>query len=531
MALDEVRETNPAGDGRVQDLSRPSRRSRWAVGLDGWVVGAAALYTIAFSVWVLVAGGPDRTSTFIGDAAFLPAGITAAFIAWRAAAHPALDPRTRRAWRLIGLAFFSWWCGDAVWFWFEAIRHVQPFPSLADAGYLVFYPLLLWGLLTLPGAPRAALDRLKVWLDAGTVLLGGTMAVWYLVIQRTVEDHSVPLLNTALSVAYPVGDLVVVFGLAMLLLRRLAPGSRSALRLLVAGASLFVVADLVYARMSLAGSYRGPGAPDIFWMLALFFMLAGAARQRRLAGRLAEIDDGSPASSGISKLPYLALAIGYAFMLWVARQQAVSPLDGLLLGSVGLTVLVAGRQLAAQQENLRLTGALAELATIDGLTGLRNRRSFFELAEREWSRAHRSGAPLSALMVDVDHFKRFNDSLGHAAGDEVLTAVARRCQEELRSIDVFARYGGDELVALLPESSTMHALAVAERLRSAVSGTPVPTCAGEVVVRVSVGVATVANGDDGLRGLLSQADVALYQAKKAGRDQVQAWYPGMALVP
>jgi diguanylate cyclase (GGDEF)-like protein len=266
-------------------------------------------------------------------------------------------------------------------------------------------------------------------------------------------------------------------------------------------------------------------------MLALFFMLAGAARQRRLAMRLAEIDDGSPASSGISKLPYLALAIGYAFMLWVARQQAVSPLDGLLLGSVGLTVLVAGRQLAAQQENLRLTGALAELATIDGLTGLRNRRSFFELAEREWSRAHRSGAPLSALMVDVDHFKRFNDSLGHAAGDEVLTAVARRCQEELRSIDVFARYGGDELVALLPESSTMHALAVAERLRSAVSGTPVPTCAGEVVVRVSVGVATVANGDDGLRGLLSQADVALYQAKKAGRDQVQAWYPGMALVP
>jgi diguanylate cyclase (GGDEF)-like protein len=77
----------------------------------------------------------------------------------------------------------------------------------------------------------------------------------------------------------------------------------------------------------------------------------------------------------------------------------------------------------------------------------------------------------------------------------------------------------------------MDALAVAERIRTAVSGPPVPTSAGEVLARISVGVATIANGDDGLRGLLSQADVALYQAKKAGRDQVQAWYPGMTLVP
>jgi diguanylate cyclase (GGDEF)-like protein len=529
--LDLPRDTEPIGDSGQLDVPRPSSRRRLPGAFDGWVVVAAALYTLAFSVWVLVAGGHDRTSTAIGDAAFLPAGITAALLAWRAAAHPALDAPTRRAWRLIGLAFFAWWCGDVVWFWFEVVRRVQPFPSLADAGYLAFYPLLLWGLLSLPGAPRAALDRLKVWLDAGTVLLGGTMAVWFLVIEPTVADQSVPLLNKALSVAYPVGDLVVVFGLAMLLLRRLAPGSRSALRLLVAGASVFVVADVVYARMSLSGSYRGPAAPDIFWMVALFCMLAGASRQRRLADRATTVADAEPVPSRISKLPYLALAVGYGFMLWVARDQPISPLNGLLFGSVGLTALVAGRQLAAQQENLRLTQALAELATTDGLTGLRNRRSFFELAEREWVRSGRTGAPLSALMVDVDHFKRFNDSFGHAAGDEVLTAVARRCQEQLRSIDVFARYGGDELVALLPESTTGDALTVAERLRASVSGTAVATSAGDVLPRISIGVATVANGDEDLRALLSQADLALYEAKKSGRDQVQAWSPGMAFVP
>jgi diguanylate cyclase (GGDEF)-like protein len=499
--------------------------------LDGWVVLAAVLYTAAFVAWVVVAAGTDRTSTFIGDIAFLPLGLAAALMAWRASRHPALDKATTRAWRLMGLAFFSWFCGDAIWFWFEAIRHVEPFPSLADAGYLCFYPLLLGGILSLPGAPRTALDRLKVWLDAGIVLLGGTMAVWYLVIQPTVSDHETELLSRVLAVAYPVGDLVIVFGIAVLLLRRPAPGSLAALRFLVAGAALFVVADVTYARLSLSDSYDGPGVPDVFWMIAILFFLTGAAVQRRLAAQPGELVDDAPMTTSVSKLPYLALAVGYGFMVWVAGREAVSPLNGLVLGAVGLTVLVAARQMTAQQENLKLTNELAQLATVDGLTGLRNRRSFFELAEREWTRAMRTADPLSAVMVDVDHFKQINDSLGHAAGDAVLVAVARRCQEELRSVDVIGRYGGDELVCLLPDSTTVDALAVAERLRTAVSGAAIRLGPGEVNVAVSIGVATATAGCASLGTLLGQADAALYQAKQRGRDQVQAWYPGLALTP
>jgi diguanylate cyclase (GGDEF)-like protein len=406
---------------------------------------------------------------------------------------------------------------------------VKPFPSAADAGYLGFYPLLLAGLLNMPGAPREALDRAKVWLDTGVVLLGGSMAIWYLVIQPTVAGHESRLLNKALSVAYPVGDLVLVFGIAMLLLRRPGAGSRAPLRLLVTGACLFVVADVTYARLSLENSYKGPGVPDVFWMVALFFMLAAAARQRRDAATPAEQPDVEPQPARVSKLPYLALAVGYGIMVWVAAREAVSPLNGLVLGAVGLTVLVAARQMTAQQENLRLTTVLAELATLDGLTGLRNRRSFFELADREWVRARRTGAPLTVLMVDVDHFKTVNDTFGHAAGDTVLSVVARRCQEELRSVDVLGRYGGDEFLALLPDSATVDALAVAERLRGAVAADPVLTDDGAVDVHVSVGVATAAGGETSLVALLSQADAALYVAKARGRNQSQAWYAGMAL--
>jgi predicted signal transduction protein with EAL and GGDEF domain len=152
-----------------------------------------------------------------------------------------------------------------------------------------------------------------------------------------------------------------------------------------------------------------------------------------------DVTDAELATVRVSKLPYLALAVGYGFMLWVAGREAVSPLDGLVVGAVGLTLLVAARQMTAQQENLRLTSALIELATLDPLTGLHNRRSFFDLAEREWKRTARSGAPLTAVMVDVDQFKHINDRCGHAAGDEVLSVVARRCQQELRSVDVLGR--------------------------------------------------------------------------------------------
>jgi diguanylate cyclase (GGDEF)-like protein len=525
LAIDAVRDVPSHAAEEVGGISR------WpgSLGAEGWAALAAGLYAIAFVVWVLVAGGPDHTSTFIGDVAFLPIGLGAAVMAWRAAAHSALDARMKRAWTLIGLAFFAWFCGDTIWFWFEAIRRVQPFPSAADAAYLCFYPLLLWGILSMPGAPRAALDRTKVWLDAGIVVIGGTMAIWYLVISPTVRQHETHWLNKVLSVAYPVGDLVLVFGIAMLLLRNRDRASVAALRLLVCGALLFVVADVTYARLNLSNSYNGPGAPDIFWMLALAVFLIAGAVQRRMATLPFEQSDASIAPTRISKLPYAALAIGYGFMLWVAWRQAVSPLNGLVVGAVGLTLLVAARQMTAQEENMRLTTALVELATVDPLTGLNNRRSFFELAEREWTRTARSGAPLTAVMLDVDHFKSINDRCGHAAGDEVLTVVARRCLQELRSVDVLGRYGGDELVALLPDSATVDAIAVAERVRIAIATEAVTTDVGPIGVNVSIGVATAASGATSLRSLLSQADAALYAAKSNGRNQSQAWYPGIAV--
>jgi len=172
-------------------------------------------------------------------------------------------------------------------------------------------------------------------------------------------------------------------------------------------------------------------------------------------------------------------------------------------------------------ENARLFGEVQRMAVIDSLTGILNRRHFFELAEREVKRARRSGRPLCAIMADVDHFKRVNDDHGHLVGDQVLEEIARRCKESIRGEDLLGRFGGEEFVLLLPEAPLEVAAAnVAERLRREVAGVPIATNRGELKLTISLGVAELGPGED-LAALLERADGALYAAKQGGRDRVE----------
>jgi two-component system, cell cycle response regulator len=161
---------------------------------------------------------------------------------------------------------------------------------------------------------------------------------------------------------------------------------------------------------------------------------------------------------------------------------------------------------------------LARQALTDDLTGLANRRHGGHQLEREVALCVRHGRLLALVRVDVDHFKAINDSYGHQAGDEVLVEVARRLAEAVRGGDELARWGGDEFVAILPDTDKAGALRAAERLREAVSETPIAAAGRELPVTVSVGWAHWAG--DTPDDLLARADRALYRAKDAGRNTV-----------
>jgi len=175
-------------------------------------------------------------------------------------------------------------------------------------------------------------------------------------------------------------------------------------------------------------------------------------------------------------------------------------------------------------ERLRAEQLLMKLATTDPLTGLYNRRHFFELADMEIARSVRYGHPLACIMFDIDFFKRINDSYGHLFGDRVLQAMVWRCRENIRRVDIFARYGGDEFVILLPETGLKRSKLLADRLHADFQDRPLLIDGHDISITLSMGVANMSGTDDlALDILLNRADKALYAAKEKGRAQVSTW--------
>lgn len=201
--------------------------------------------------------------------------------------------------------------------------------------------------------------------------------------------------------------------------------------------------------------------------------------------------------------------------VWVqANTTPVYDQEGLLItGALSMFTDITAQK--------RLQDRLQKLAITDDLTGVYNRRHFIELAHFELERAVRFKHPLALALLDIDYFKFINDTYGHATGDQVLVAFAKTCQTHIRAIDVFARFGGDEFILLLPETDQEQARDAIERLRLALS-TELPDLSDNLVaitITITSGISILASSEETFETILSRADHALYHAKKAGRNR------------
>jgi diguanylate cyclase (GGDEF)-like protein len=182
-----------------------------------------------------------------------------------------------------------------------------------------------------------------------------------------------------------------------------------------------------------------------------------------------------------------------------------------------------GRILARSIENVKIHTLMKRMATVDGLTNLYNRRFFTEQITREFKRSSRYQSSLSLIMIDIDHFKHYNDSFGHLRGDEALVTVGRLVKACVREVDIVARYGGEEFAVILPEANLERGMLVAEKIRSAIEshkfkfGNRQPGGA----LTLSLGVASNTADVENINELINRSDVALYRAKKAGRNRCE----------
>lgn len=421
-------------------------------------------------------------------------------------AGPGRASDARSGWRVVGLGWLLIATGNTVWFWYEFVEVTAPFPSVADFAYLGGYVAFAAGLLSLA---RAVGQRdIGALIDATAVAIGFGVLAWVTLVTPYANDASLSLVVRLVSIAYPACDLLVL----TLLLRLLFAGParhHRALLLLAAGFATTLLSDLGFAWLSLHGGYTSGHAIDTGWLLG--YVLVGTAALHPSARIIAPLERTEPAPLlPLSRLVLLAGASLVAPGIVVTAGTRRAELDLVVVGAAAavLFLLVLWRMAGLVRQISLQAAKLDALSTTDPLTGAVNRRGWDLELETAMSRARRSGEPLAVALLDLDHFKRFNDTFGHPAGDALLVGAVAAWRAQLRPGDLLARVGGEEFAVLLLGCDAATARPVVERLCAATPDDR--TC--------SAGVATLEPGD-APTDLISRADVALYEAKKAGRDR------------
>ncbi|SDY16054.1 diguanylate cyclase/phosphodiesterase [Geodermatophilus africanus] len=425
----------------------------------------------------------------------------------------------RMAWRAMTASLVWGLVGNLVYSLVVAPMAEEPFPSVADACFLVYYVPLYVALIGLIRA-RVARFHASMWLDGVVGALGAGAVAVAVLLGPALEVTEGDVAAVLTSLAYPVADVVL---LALLVGVSAMLGVRRERTLLLVGAAIAanLVGDIVYLDLATAGVYVEGGPLDLAWLsaMALFALAAhssdpDAVRASAQAGARAGTRVGwrvlaLPLACNLASLVILAAGYGDRFSsaaAWLA---------------VGCVVAALARTAITFRE-VRAFNEVREQALTDELTGLPNRRALMDEARRMLTTAS-ARRPAALLLLDLDGFKEVNDSLGHHAGDSLLRLVGPRLHGALRGSDTLARLGGDEFAVLLPDVTLDEAQERAVGLRELLLQ-PFTVEGTRLHVGVSIGVATAPVPAATVQELLRCADVAMYAAKSS-RDGVRAYVP------
>ena len=353
----------------------PSTLSSWRHDRNAVLLMASGVACLLYLSRVALGWDHDAANDLLPTLAIIPVELLPVVLAgYAASAFPRTTPG-RRAWFAIALAEASVVLGDVVRAYDLAIRHAASFPSLADAGDLLVYPLFLVGLLQFSRSFHRPGDRLKLWLDVGTVLVGASTIIWYLMIGPLIASSPSPGLATAVALAYPVGDLAILLGITWVSVSKADPHENCALPPLVLGLLLYVAGDLLYATQSLQSAYHVGQWSDLPRVLAAFLLAASAYSQSRTPTAVRTRDaELTPATRPlVNPLPYLALAIGFALTLLAVVDDWTTPERVIYVGGLVLTGLVIARLVVVLRDNgdlyYRLEKAYRDV--VDGHLALR----------------------------------------------------------------------------------------------------------------------------------------------------------------
>ena len=476
------------------------RRGAWRgtrLSSGGWVLA------IVVSIVVLAA------------LAVMPVDAVARPFVARLAGVAALAVFTAAAWRLPRQVRLIWWSlgaflaltviADLIYDYQLRTAGEVDSPGVTDVLYLATYLCALVGLVLLGRRLRPGRD-LEAWIDTGIITTAAVSLVGTFIIAPLVEAAGALDAADAVLIVYPVLDLLLVAALVRIAFD--AGGRQPAIALLMAAMALFLTADLIYQAMSVSDAWNGePPLLEVLWTaalicIALAVLAPGATALADRPGKHA--DDSVQLRIMALGVAVLTTPVLLSLALWLGETSLAAWLSFVTIVVVVLllwriSVMVRLIQDQAHRER--------QLAALDSLTGLPNRRTWDGEVTHVVAQCRRRGWPVTMAILDLDHFKAFNDSHGHQVGDDLLADAAYAWRQELDGGDILARYGGEEFGLLLPGVPLAGAVDKLERLRHVMP-------MGQTV---SIGAAQVLPDEDPIT-TFRRADVALYRAKADGRN-------------
>ncbi len=299
----------------------------------------------------------------ISDGLLALVSLVSVIVVWKNLRNPLLDSKTKRAWKIILVSFVFYAIGHNIWFYYSSILGIEPFPSLADAGFWLFYPFMFWGLLSFPTNRKVGSDLLKFGIDVAIVMLGGGLAVCYFIIQPTIQGIAEgEWLTKGLNLFYTVGDMVLMLGISTIIMRRPLEIVKKPIYVLIAGLILIWASDIGFAYFTLQNTYFSGHWIDNLFIFGMLVMAFAAVYQDYIVSKNELGNESVKEEFSVPKfnwLPYLGIAVGFAIMLLETKPYWFDWLGVVVFVTLVMTSLVIFRQIIAVKENIRLVGEYA----------------------------------------------------------------------------------------------------------------------------------------------------------------------------
>ena len=535
----------------------------------------ALIIVAIFNLWVIFFYNSDNKFQ-ISDIAFILLNGLSVWIVFLAARFTKQEsPQKSLAWYLIASAQLLFVIGDVIWYIFEGILYIEPFPSLADLFYMLYYPVILIGICIFPRIKTSGSAFSKNLIDFLLTLLSAGLVSWFLLIgPAAVGLEQESFLVKFLSVAYPAVDLELLLVLLVLIYYYPQGRDHGALFFLILSILSQIISDVIFSYQSLMDTYISGSWVDCGWLFG--YLLLGFAginqiqveRKERRKKDILDFFNNLELGrfiKGVQKyLPYFFVFTSYSLLVFYVANEIPDRFLILVIG-IGLIIFLSmlrqfivileneklNKELEKtlvnlEEKNFQIVGTNEELrheiiqrkkieeqlsfdALHDCLTKLPNRTLLLDRLNHAIEITKRnSDFSFSVLFLDLDQFKNVNDTLGHSIGDELLKKFSERVQGCIRNSDTFTRLGGDEFAILLEDHDMANeATRVADRIQECLRE-PYLFTGQNFFITASIGIVNEISKDyNSAEEILRDADIAMYRAKELGKDRYQIFSSSM----